>query len=203
MTDRFEKMVKVPEVPVAKLLSVANLRLDTPVEAPVAALPSVVLAELDEKGAMLDILRLLALALPPRDRVWWACLAARDFIDIFEEDKGPEPLLASEAWVFKPTDEIRERARVSLDDAYMDDETVNCAMSVTYCDGTLGIADLANYPAPAGASETCAFVMNAVALDKNHDRLEVYAQLLIDRAIDIGRGGNGRVEKAEPEEEAT
>lgn len=177
----------------AKLLSVANMRLDTPLTSPVAALPEEVLKELEDKGAVIDILRIMALVLPPRERVWWACLAARDIIGPMDEGKEPEPLLASEAWVFKPSEENRERARVSLDDAYIDDDTVNCAYSVIYCDGTLGPKDLAQYPAPAGAAETFAFVMNAVALDKNHARLDTYSQLLIDRAIDIGRGGNGRI----------
>lgn len=202
MKSRFEKLVKVPETPVAKLLSLANMRLDTTLSSPVAALPEVVLQELDAKGAILDILRVLALALPARERVWWACLAARDLVGP-KSDDDPKPLVMAEDWVFKPTEENRERARASLDDAYIDDDTVNCAMCVVYSDGTLGPADLAKFPAPAGACETFAFAMNVVALNKNSDRLEAYGRMLVDRAIDIARGGNGRVEMAEPEKEAT
>lgn len=202
MGKRFKDMVKVPKEPVAKMLSLANTRLETPISAPVAALPDEVLAELDQKGAMIDVLRLLSIVLPPRERVWWACMAARDYIGP-KSDKDPKSLAASEDWVFKPTEENRERARLSMDDAYIDDDTVNIAMSVLYFDGTLGPADLANYPAPAGAAETCAFVMNLVALDKNSDRFEEYGQMLIDRAIDIGRGGNGRLETKQAAKEAT
>jgi hypothetical protein len=134
--------------------------------------------------------------------VWWACLAARDYIGP-KSDKDPKSLVAAEDWVFKPTDENRERARLSMDDAYVDDDTVNIAMSVLYADGTLGPADLSKYPAPAGAAETCAFIMNIVALDKNPDRFEEYGQMLIDRAVDIARGGNGRIDAREPMKEAT
>lgn len=202
MGKRFKDMVKVPKEPVAKMLSLANTRLETPIAAPVAALPDEVLAELDQKGAMIDVLRLLSIVLPPRERVWWACMAARDYIGP-KSDNDPKSLAASEDWVFKPTEENRERARLSMDDAYIDDDTVNIAMSVLYFDGTLGPADLANYPAPAGAAETCAFVMNLVALDKNSDRFEEYGQMLIDRAVDIGRGGNGRLETKQAAKEAT
>lgn len=202
MGKRFTEMVKVPKEPVAKTLSLANTRLETPITAPVAALPDVVLAELDEKGAMIDIIRLLSIVLPARERVWWACMAARDYIGP-KSDKDPKSLAASEDWVFKPTEENRERARLSMDDAYIDDDTVNIAMAVLYSDGTLGPADLAEYPAPAGAAETCAFAMNIVALDKNSDRFEEYGQMLIDRAVDIARGGNGKMESKDKMKEAT
>lgn len=202
MGNRFTDMVKVPQEPVAKLLSLANTRLETPIEAPVAALPDEVLAELDKKGALIDILRLLAIVLPARERVWWACLAARDYLGP-KSDKDPPSLAISEEWVFKPTDENRLRARDAMDEAYIGDDTVNIAMSVLYADGTLGPAELANYPAPAGAAETCSFAMNVVALDQHSDRFEEYGQMLIDRAIDIGRGGNGRLEAENKEKEAT
>ncbi len=56
----------------------------------------------------------------------------------------------------------------------------------------LGPANLAEYTAPAGAAETCAFAMNIVALDKNSDRFAKYGQMLIDRAVDIARGNDDR-----------
>ncbi len=202
MGKRFTGMSKVPKEPVAKLLSMANTRLETPITAPVAALAEDVLAELDEKGALIDILRLLSIILPPRERVWWACMAARDYIGP-KSDNDPKSLIAAEDWVFKPTEENRARARDAMDDAYIDDDTVNVALAVLYADGTLGPADLAEYPAPAGAAETSAFAMNVVALDKNSDRFEEYGQLLIDRAVDIARGGNGKMENRDKMKEAT
>jgi len=202
MNERFKDMAKVPKEPVAKMLSVTNTRLKTPIDAPVAALAEDVLVELDGKGAMLDVLRLMSVLLPPRERVWWACLAARDIFGP-KSDKDPKCLATSEAWVFDPSEDNRKRARVSMDDAYIDDPTVNIAMSVLYSDGTLGPADLSEYPAPAGAAETYSFVMNVVALDKNSDRFEEYGQMLIDRAVNIARGGNGKLEAREPMKEAT
>ncbi len=200
MGERFKDMVKLPKEPVAKLLSLTNTRLETPIQAPVAALPEEVLAELDSKGAMIDLLRLLGIVLPPRERVWWACLAARDYVGP-KSDKDPKSLSVSEDWVFKPTDENRIRARDAMDEAYIDDDTVHIATAVLYADGTLGPADLADFPAPAGAAEASAFAMNVVALSKNADKFHEYGQMLIDRAIDIARGGNGQLDKDGDEEE--
>lgn len=191
MTTTFNDLVKLSTDPVAKLLSRANVLLKTPLEAPPTAGATEVLTELNNKGALVDLLRVLAILLPPRERVWWACLAARDYIGP-RSDKDPPSLAASEAWVYDPSDENRDAARMTLDHAYVDDDTVNCALAVLYADGTLGPGDLKQYPAPAGASETAAFAMNMVALSELSDKFEEHGQLLVARAVNIGRGGNGQ-----------
>jgi len=191
MTTMFNDLVKMPTDPVAKLLSQANVLLKTPLEAPPTAGASEVLKELSDKGALVDLLRLLAILLPPRERVWWACMAARDYIGP-RSDKDPPSLTASEAWVYEPSEDNRDAARISMDNAYVDDDTVNCALAVLYCDGTLGPGELKQYPAPAGASETAAFAMNMVALSELSDKFEQHGRVLVERALNIGRGGNGQ-----------
>lgn len=200
MSDRFKDMKKVRQEPAAKLLSEANAKLQTKIAAPASALPDVVLAELDEKGAVVDMLRLMSIALPPRERVWWACLAARDFVGPAPENSTPS-LDAAEAWVFKPTEENRERAAEAVDHADMEDETTKCALAALYSTGKLGVGDMDQHAAPPGGAETMAFVMNLVSLGEMEGDFEVNIQMMIDRAIDIGRGGNGRLDKADAVEE--
>jgi hypothetical protein len=202
MTERFKDLVKISDAPAAKQLAAANVVLRTRLEAPASAPPEVVLAELEQKQAWIDMLHLLAVLLPPRERVWWACLAARDYIGPKSKD-DPLSLTASEAWVFKPDEDHREAARQSLDNAYVDDETVHCATAVLYADGTLGPGDLSEYPAPAGAAETSAFAMNVVALGELSDKFDMHVQVLIDRALDIARGGNGKIAEPAPKKEAS
>ncbi len=197
MTTTFNDLVKMPADPVAKLLSRANVLLKTPLEAPPTAGASEVLKELSDKGALVDLLRLLAILLPPRERVWWACMAARDYIGP-RSDKDPPSLTASEAWVYEPSEDNRDAARISLDNAYVDDDTVNCALAVLYSDGTLGPGELKQYPAPAGASETAAFAMNMVALSELSDKFEEHGRVLVERALNIGRGGNGQSDAVQP-----
>lgn len=197
MTTTFNDLVKMPTDPVAKMLSRANVLLKTPLEAPPTAGASEVLKELSDKGALVDLLRLLAILLPPRERVWWACMAARDYIGP-RSDKDPPSLTASEAWVYEPSEDNRDAARISLDNAYVDDDTVNCALAVLYSDGTLGPGELKQYPAPAGASETAAFAMNMVALSELSDKFEEHGRVLVERALNIGRGGNGQSDAVQP-----
>lgn len=192
MNGRFRNLKKISPDPVAKQLARANILLKTPLQAPASAPADVVLSELAEKRAWIDLVLLLSVLLPPRERVWWACMAARDYVGP-RSDTDPPSLAASETWVYDPSPDNREAARQTIDHAYVDDDTVNCAIAVLYADGTLGPGDLAQHPAPAGAAEAAAFAMNMVALGALSDRFEQHIQLLIDRAVDIARGGSGRV----------
>ncbi len=191
MTGRFSKLTKIPTDPAAKLLAQGNVKLETPLDAPASASVETVLTELDAKGANVDLLRLLSIALPPRERVWWACLAARDIVGSGVENETPS-LQAAEAWVFRPSDEARDSAIASTEHADKNDVTVHCAMAVMYCDGTLGTGDMAQLPAPPGGSSIAAFAMNVEAISTRTDNFDAYIQELIDRAVDIGRGGNGK-----------
>jgi hypothetical protein len=196
MTDRFQNLTKIPRQPAARLLSQANAELETELDAPATASVEVVLQELEQKGAVIDILRLLSIALPARERVWWACLAARD--TLAEGAKPSRLLLSAEAWVHKPTEENHVAVQQALEHASIKDDTKHCAMAVLYHNGTLGPGELSHHAAPAGGAETMAFAMNAVAIGRSGKPLEVAAALLIDRALDIARGGSGRVSR-EPE----
>lgn len=190
MNERFSGLTKLPKHPAARLLSNANAELETELAAPASASVEVVLEELEKKGALIDMMRLLSVALPARERVWWSCLAARDIL--VEGAKLPPPLAAAEAWVFKPTEENRAVAQHALQHASMKDDTKHCAMAVQFHDGKLGPGDLAQHAAPPGGSEVSAFAMNVVAIAKSGKTLEVAAGKMIDRALDIARGGSGR-----------
>jgi len=191
VSKRYAGLTKLPREPAAKLLALANAKLKTPLEAPASASLEVVLAELEKKGSFVDMLRMLSVALPPRERVWWACLAARDILPA--DAPPPPPLKAAEDWVFKPIEKNRAAARTSIDLAEVEDDTVHCATAVQFADGTLGPGEMAEHPAPPGAAETCAFAMNVIALGRRETDFEDYAEHLIDRALDIARGGSGRI----------
>lgn len=194
-SDRFVGLKKIPKEPALRLLALANMRLDTPVKAPASAPVDVVLAELDAADAWLDTLRLLAAALPPRERVWWGCLAAEDTLP--EGGAPPPTLSAAQAWVFKPGDDTRDRARTALELAEFDDQATLCATAVAMCDGKLGTGNLAAHDAPPGAASLAilgAALLSLGAVDSAG--FEAQKSRLIDRALDIARGGNGRLDMA-------
>lgn len=199
MSKRFENLKKIPPEPAARMLAMANTKLQTPISAPASAPVDVVFGELEQKAAQIDIMRLLSVALPPREATWWACLAARDLIG--EDAKTvPIPLACAERWVFKPTEENRIAARDAFETAEMDDDTTFCAMAALYADGTLGPGDMNDTPAPPNGVAAAVLAMNMIAARARADTFKTYVDILIDRGLDIARGGNGRVTAGQGEQ---
>ncbi|MGQ0565409.1 MAG: DUF6931 family protein [Gemmobacter sp.] len=194
MSTRYENLKKIPPEPAAKLLASANTKLQTKLAAPASAPVATVLKELEEKAAKIDVLRLLSVVIPAREATWWACLAARDLIGGADVKPVPPPLACAERWVFKPTQENRQLARQAFEGAEMDDDTAYCAMAALYADGTLGPGDMNQHPAPPNGVSAAVLAMNLIAMRANVDRMQVYLDILIDRGLDIARGGNGTVE---------
>lgn len=192
MSDRFADLRKVPDQPAARLLAANNATLRHPVASPANAPVAAVLAELAGAGAWVDLIRLLSVSLPPRECVWWACLAGRQVLG----EGGSSPCLsAAEAWVFDPSPENRARVRAALETQASGDRTAPAATAALYAPGNLGDGEMSGIPAPVGVVATCAFGVNLRTLKVAAD-IDAQFQLIIDRALDIARGGNGKVAPA-------
>lgn len=191
MSERFAKLHKIPEQPAKRLLAFANAKLKTEITAPASASVAAVLTELEASDAKVDMLRLLSVALPPRETVWWACLAARDIVA--DQKEKPLCLKAAEAWVFEPTPQNREMVQRALEAADPDDATSLVATAALYAPGNLGDGeDLKDTPAPVGIVSNCALGMNLKSLKVDKEP-QARLDFLIDRAIDIARGGHGQI----------
>ena len=191
MSERFENLKKIPDEPAARMMAMAKVKFQYAVTSPASADVPTVLKELDEAKAIFDMVNLLAVALPAREAVWWSCLAARDLVG---EASAP-PLEAAEAWVHEPNDDNRDAAQYAAQDAEIDDDTPLCALAALYADGTMGTGVLAEHPAPVGAVAHLVAGMNLLALDAMADDAPDHGTVLVDRALDIARGGNGRLDK--------
>lgn len=190
MSQRFLGLKKISNEPAARMLALANTKLKAKVQGPASASVPDLLVELAAVDAYIDMLRLLSVALPPRERTWWACLAGRDVLGL-SPDKVPPTLLAAEDWVRKPSEQARVTLRGALDMVDVDDDTVLCATAAVLADGTLGPGELSHHAAPPGAAQAAVFGMNLMALGKGGNDFASEANRLIDRALDIARGGNG------------
>ncbi|MEM6973780.1 MAG: hypothetical protein AAF577_13335 [Pseudomonadota bacterium] len=170
LRDRIELLTEVvldPEVEVDRLLEV--LRGDF---------------------ATIDRLRLLAHALPRREAVWWACLAGKQLV---ADGPVPPTLAAAEAWVFKPNEQTREAAREAANNAKPTDDCDLCASAVIFAKGTMGPGILDDYPDPPGAFGTLIWAMQMNVIQADPDIAPEVGDVLVERALDIARGGNGQV----------
>lgn len=199
MSKRFENLKKIPDQPAARLLAAANAKLKTKLKSPASASVQTVLEELEEAEAPVDILRLLSVSLPPRECVWWSCIAGRD---VMGPDEKSACLTAAEAWVFEPSVENRERLRLVLENESSGDKTAPCATAAYYAPGNLGEGDMAEIAAPVGVVSACCFGMNLKILKVGPPPDRCF-QVAIDRALDIARGGNGKIQLVEETETPT
>lgn len=185
----FDGLHKIPAQPAARLMAQAGMKLGVPVSAS-ASVPAV-LQLLDRQGAVPDMMHLMAVALPAREAVWWACLAARDLL---ADGATTACLTAAEAWVFKPDAAARAAAQRAMEGAEKDDLTVYCAVAAVYGDGAMGTGELAQHAAPPAAVCANVLAMNLKSLAAHEDNWQAHALWLVARALDIARGGNGGVE---------
>jgi hypothetical protein len=191
MKFRFDDLKKIAAEPAARMLAMGHAKLQSQPALPASASVPQMLQALQDDGEFVDMLHMLAVALPPREAVWWSCLAARDLVG-HDSLQPPLPLAAAERWVFKPDAENREAARQAMDLADIDDDTVHCAMAAAYAEGNLGEGDLADAEAPPNAVSASVLCMNMKSLAETTDTFEHHLEILIARALDIARGGNGK-----------
>ena len=199
MSDKFKNLKKIPEQPAARLLVHGNAKLETVLKAPASASVPAVLAELEEAEAYVDMIRLLSVSLPARECVWWSCIAGKDILA--EGQCKSTCLPAAEAWVLKPTEENRARLQTVLENESADDPGALAATAAYYAPGTMGLGGLEDQPAPPGIVSACAFGINLQTLKLGPDPNTRF-KIAIDRALDIARGGNGKVEYLKPAPEA-
>lgn len=191
MTDRFENLTKVPDQPAVRLLANGNAKLKTELDSPASASVADVLAELEAKEAWVDMIRLLSVSLPPRECVWWACIAGRQILG----EKGTSVCLdAAEKWVFEPNDQNRITIQQALETESTGDKTAPAATAALYAPGNLGPGDMSEIEAPPGIVSTCAFGVNLRTLKAAGGNPNDQFQVIIDRALDIARGGNGTLD---------
>lgn len=185
---RFDDLRKLPDYPAARFLTQGKVTLQTQPDLPPGASAAEVLQALWDKGAVMDMLQVLAHALPPREATWWACLTARDL-----GQGSTRAVHAAEAWVRQPGLETRIDARAAYDTAPDDDDTVFCAMAASFADGTMGPGEYDDYDAPPGAVGAAVFGLLLITLFAEDSTPEDRAPLLLGRGLDIARGGNGQI----------
>jgi hypothetical protein len=140
----------------------------------------------------IDAIRFLAYALPPREAVWWACLAARGALEdgVAEHLRAVE---AAEAWVYHPDEEHR-RAAMSMASGVANDIPARWAgTAAAWSGGSLAPPEAPIVP--PGQTLTAQAASGAVLLAAVKSEPAQAAERhrkLIALAIDIARGGSGR-----------
>lgn len=176
----------------------AGLDLSPPARRLLAADPATLafLADCVAAGLWVDALRVMAMALPRREAAWWACLNARD---ARRDDSPPETLAtleAAEAWVFKPSDDLGQKAFAQAQLAGFDSAEAFAALAVHWAGGNMAPPE-AGVVVPPGdgltATAAAAAVLLAAASGPPAKVDDWYERAML-QALDIARGGSGRLQ---------
>jgi hypothetical protein len=155
------------------------------------------LGALMNAGLLRDAAQLMAQALPKRESVWWACLAARTMVAADTPPPVVAALDAAEAWVYQPSEEKRRAAMEKAQATQYDHPGVWAAVGAFWSGGSMAPPNAPAVP-PAehltgvavGGAVTLAAVMR-----QPENAPEKYLTFL-RQAIDIANGGSGRLKAA-------
>jgi hypothetical protein len=157
-----------------------------------ALTPASFVERLCEAELHIDAIRFLAHALPPREAVWWACLATRDALEDNDEPQQAA-LEAAEAWVYHPDEDHRRTAVTAASTAGNDAPARWAAQAAAWSGGSLAPPEAP--VVPPGPTLTAQAVSGAVLLAAVKSTPELAPERhrnAIAQAIDIARGGSGR-----------
>lgn len=157
------------------------------------AAPAQYLQQLIEKELYPDAVRFLAVALPKREAIWWACLCARHTL-------GESPSLAdvkavemAEAWVYRPTEENRQPTLLAAEATQFKTPAGWAAVAVFWSGGSISPAK--GVIVPPADELTGKAVIGAVMLAAARsgvNKIKANYQLFLKQGIHIANGGDGR-----------
>jgi len=155
--------------------------------------PDAFLDLLIEKGHFTDAIRMLALALPKREAVWWAATCVRATLPADAPPVVLEGLKAAETWVSKPTEENRWAAKERAERTGMDKPAGWPGMGAFWSGGSMVPAHLPQMlPGPLfTANAVSGAILMAAALSDPNRATELF-KLSIDDGVDIANGGTGK-----------
>lgn len=157
--------------------------------------PEVSINHLIEAGLFADAIKLLALGLPKRESVWWACLCARALQNPQTDENNVKALAATESWVKNPNEERRQVCKELSERTKYKTPASWAATAATWCHGSLAAPGEPTIEPPdhlyahavAGSVTLAAVLSDPVNPDKLFMRY-------IQQGLSLARGGNGKSE---------
>lgn len=141
---------------------------------------------------------MIANALPVRESVWLACLAAEEMMPE-GMDPPPATVTAAKAWVFRPNEDTRDAVEKAIADADMD-EPYTLAADAAFHGKVKGLENVVMSPPSAAPTMVFAMLMKAALDGDDPEVVMAKQQRLVSYGLNIAAGGTGRL--SPPEEGA-
>ena len=156
--------------------------------------PSDYLRLLIEKNQYPDAIRFLAMALPRRESVWWACVSARGSVSEKTKPQLVAALTAAEAWVYQPTEENRRNAMALAEATEFAGSGSWAAVAAFWSGGSISPPDAPVVPPPEDlTAKAVAGAVMLAAAELDPEKIEDSYKKLLAKGIDIAKGGKGEI----------
>lgn len=148
------------------------------------------LEQLYDDRAWPAFFQVIANALPVRESVWLACLAAEEMLP--EGAELPPTVRAAKAWVFKPNEQTRKDVEDAIAGADMD-EPWTLAADAAFHGRVKGLEKIVHSPPNAAPTMVFAMLMKATLEDPTPEAIEARFNKLVGFGLNIAAGGTGRL----------
>jgi hypothetical protein len=108
--------------------------------------PRTIIDRLAAEGHFPDAIKLLALAMPRRDAVWWACRCCRQSLADDEPSAAVLALEAAERWTTDPTEEHRRAAHAASEAAGLEAPAGCAALGAFFSGGSIAPPHVPDVP---------------------------------------------------------
>jgi hypothetical protein len=162
--------------------------------------PQAFLARLVEAGLFSDAVRFIAFALPPRERIWWACVTTRGN-PLSPADA--DCLERAIAWTYEPDEAKRRACMAAAEGMNFEGAAAYAALSVFWSGGSMAPEGMPEVPPDPSLSAIGVGASVLLAVTAGEPRqAERRFEEAIERGMDIANGGNGKL-KGERAREAS
>lgn len=147
------------------------------------------LLHLTAGGHVIDALRVVGAALPPREGVWWAWAAATHAARVAPAKAGTEAMLAAlaatEQWISAPDDTKRRAAWAEANTAGTDSPAGCAAAAVFFVTGSIAPAEIPPIPPPPGLHSTMVALAAILAASLDPAHFEALARAYITQGLEV------------------
>lgn len=156
--------------------------------------PTAVIGKLVETESYHDAVTMLAHALPKREAVWWACLAAKRTMDATVE-LNVAAVAATELWVRDPSEPHRQAARKLGERSKNRTAAGWVATAASWCTGNMiDEGDIEVPPPDYLYAHAVAASITMAAAASGPELMAGSYKLFIRQGFDLANGGSGQVE---------
>lgn len=184
----FEGLKKLPEEPFVTFCADRKIKAKAEVEPDAPVVDG--LKHLYENGDNITFFQVIANALPVRESVWLACLAAEEMLP--EGVDPPKTLMSAKAWVFRPNEDTRQAVEEAIAEADID-EPYTLAADAAFHGRVKGLEDIVMSPPSAAPTMVFAMLMKAALANSDPEGMKLTQEKLVGYGLNIAAGGTGRL----------